>query len=127
MIDAALCEPAPLTKTSLESLVQSWLTYINQRYPNDTYKLVTVATIYYRDQRHKENWLNIPSCWDFWTMTKFSDWLEMPLGTATIRIGLLISMRESWVGRQNPEHKYDYHVWCVGLRPAPGKRVNILR
>ena len=43
----------------------------------------------------------------------------MPLETATIRLGLFISMRETWVGRQNPEHKYDYHVWCAGLRPAP--------
>jgi len=23
------------------------------------------------------------------------------------------------VGRQNPEHKYKYHVWCAALRPAP--------
>lgn len=49
----------------------------------------------------------------------FSDWLAMPLGTATIRIGLFMSMQESWVGRQNPEDKYKYHVWCAALRPAP--------
>jgi hypothetical protein len=118
-MSAALCEPEPLKKTSLESLVQSWLAYINQRYPNNNYKLYSASTVYYRDQAHKENWLASDANWDFWTMGKFSDWLGMPLGTATIRIGLFISMQESWVGRQNPHEKYKYHVWCAALRPAP--------
>jgi len=52
-------------------------------------------------------------------MAKFADWLGMKLGSATIRMGLFISMQESWVGKQNPEHKYKYHVWCAALRPAP--------
>ena len=52
-------------------------------------------------------------------MTKFSDWLEMALGTATIRIRIFISIQESWVGKQNPEHKYEYHIWYAALRPAP--------
>ena len=43
----------------------------------------------------------------------------MKIGTATIRMGLFMSMQESWVGRQNPEHEYKYHNWCAALRPAP--------
>lgn len=52
-------------------------------------------------------------------MAKFSDWLKMKIGTATIRMGLFMSMQESWVGRQNPEHKYNYYIWCAALQPAP--------
>jgi len=118
-MSAALCEPAPLTSISFEPLVQSWLAYLTQRYPNNTHKLFAKATIYYRDQSHKLNWLATPSCSDFWTMAKFSDWLQMPLRTAKVRLGLFITIQESWVGRQNPQHKYNYHVWCAALRPAP--------
>jgi len=42
----------------------------------------------------------------------------MPLRIAKVRLGLFISMQESWVGRQNPQHKYNYHVWYAALRPA---------
>ncbi|RPB25232.1 hypothetical protein L211DRAFT_105094 [Terfezia boudieri ATCC MYA-4762] len=118
-MSVALTQPAPLISTSLQSLVQSWLAYINQKYPNPTYKLFTEATIYYRDQAHKDNWTSTPSCWDFWKIAKFGDWLKMKIGTATIRMGLFMSMQETWVGRQNPEHKYKYHIWCAALRPAP--------
>ena len=53
---------------------------------------------------------------DFWDMAKFPDWLEMRFGAATIRLGLFMSMQQSWVGGQNPEHKY---MWCAALRPVP--------
>ena len=98
-MSVALTQPAPLNKTSLKSLVQSWLAYLSQKYPNDTHKLFTTAIVYYRGQAHKENWLCTPSCWDFFTCAKFSDWLEMQLGSASIRIGLFMSMQESWVGK----------------------------
>ncbi|KAF8417915.1 hypothetical protein EV426DRAFT_720870 [Tirmania nivea] len=115
-----LPRPLPLHKASLESEVQAWLAYLDQQYPNDSHKLFSAATIMYRDQSHKANWLVVPQCSDLHSGAKFTDWIHMPMGTAKIRIGLFMSLQSTWVGNQNPEHQYLQHVWVAALRPATG-------
>ena len=72
----------------------------------------------YRDQKHKRNVYPESINPDYQMGAKFSDWLGMSVGTATIRIKLFMSLQSTWVGHQTTGQQYLQHVWVAALRPA---------
>jgi len=64
----------------------------------------------YRDSAHRNNWLSHEECSDLHTGAIISEWLHLRLEPSTIRLGLFMSLRDTWVGQLRDNHDYPQHV-----------------
>ena len=72
----------------------------------------------YRDSSHRNNWRTFQDCHDLHGGAIFSEWTHSRMNGATARLGLFMSLQQSWVGRQMLGHQYYHHVWAAGVRPS---------